>query len=251
VTAQGDRPRPGRFITLEGPDGAGKTSQAEILCRALRDAGSSVLLVREPGGTAVGERIRELLLAGQASAHPARVDALLFNAARAALVTEVVRPALDRGEVVVSARFGDSTLAYQGHGSGLPLEDLAALERFATEGLRPDLTILLDLPAEIGLDRKSGGEVTRFESGFDLAFHRRVRDGFLALAAAEPERFAVVDATGERDAVAAAIARAVGERLPGLLVIGSSGPDRGSSGSDGRSPGPADEPNAAAPRIIG
>jgi dTMP kinase len=136
-------------------------------------------------------------------------------------VTEVVRPALDRGEVVVSARFGDSTLAYQGHGSGLPIGDLVALERFATEGLRPDLTILLDLPAEIGLDRKSGGEVTRFEAGFDLAFHRRVRDGFLALAAAEPERIAVVDAMGERDAVAAAIARAVGGRLPGLLLVRS------------------------------
>jgi len=124
VTAQGDRPRRGRFITLEGPDGAGKTSQAEVLCTALRATGSTVLLVREPGGTPVGERIRDLLLAGAGAEHSARVDALLFNAARAALVAGIVRPALERGEIVVSARFADSTVAYQGYGGGLRIEDL-------------------------------------------------------------------------------------------------------------------------------
>ena len=252
MTAHGDRPGRGRFITLEGPDGAGKTSQAEILCQALRDAGSTVALVREPGGTVVGERIRELLLADRAADHPARLDALLFNAARAALVAEIIRPALERGEVVVSARFADSTLAYQGYGGGLPVEELATLERFATDGLRPDLTILLDLPVEVGLGRKSGAEVTRFEERFDVAFHRRVRDGFLAIAAAEPDRFAVVDATAEPAIVARAIAETVARRLPGLREVVRSG-----VGSEvGASVGPGrgtltDEPNAARPRIIG
>ncbi len=121
-------------------------------------------------------------------------DALLFNAARRQLVTEVIRPALEAGRTVVCARFADSTLAYQGFGAGLPLADLRALETAATDGLQPDLTILLDVPVEDGLARKAPGDVTRFEAEFDLDFHRRVRDGFLALAAAEPERFAVVDA---------------------------------------------------------
>ena len=244
MTAPGDRPVRGRFITFEGPDGAGKTSQAEILCQILRDGGATVTLVREPGGTAVGERIRALLLADRAADHPARLDALLFNAARAALVTEVIRPGLDRGEIVVSARFADSTVAYQGYGGGLPVDDLRALERFATGGLRPDLTILLDLPAEVGLARKSGAEVTRFEERFDVAFHRRVRVGFVEIAAAEPDRIVVVDATAEPSIVAWAIAEAVAERLPGLL--GAVGSGVGSTGET--SPY---EPKAARPRIIG
>ncbi len=240
MTAQGDRPGRGRFITLEGPDGAGKTSQAEILCQALRDAGSTVALVREPGGTVVGERIRELLLADRAADHPARLDALLFNAARAALVAEIIRPALERGEVVVSARFADSTLAYQGYGGGLPVEELATLERFATDGLRPDLTILLDLPVEVGLGRKSGAEVTRFEERFDVTFHRRVRDGFLAIAAAEPDRIAVVDATAEPAIIARAIVETLAQRLPGLLeVVGSGvGPGVGPGSGPGLGPRP-------------
>ena len=110
-------------------------------------------------------------------------------------MTEVIRPALDAGRSILCARFADSTLAYQGYGAGVPLERLRALEAAATDGLRPDLTILLDLPVEAGLARVAPGDVTRFEAEFDLAFHRRVRDGFLALAAAEPDRFAVVDAT--------------------------------------------------------
>ncbi len=251
MTAQGDRPGRGRFITLEGPDGAGKTSQAEILCRALRDAGSTVALVREPGGTVVGERIRELLLADRAADHPARLDALLFNAARAALVAEIIRPALERGEVVVSARFADSTLAYQGYGGGLPVEELAALERVATDGLRPDLTILLDLPVEVGLGRKSGAEVTRFEERFDVAFHRRVRDGFLAIAAAEPDRIAVVDATAEPSIVARAIVDTVVQRLPGLLEVVGSSVGRVGSGVGPGGGTSTDEPNPARPRIIG
>jgi dTMP kinase len=208
--------RRGPFVTIEGPEGAGKTSQAERLRRAAGAAGLDVLITREPGGTIVGERVRELLL-DPASEHGPRTDALLFNAARAQLVAEVIRPALDRGTLVVSTRFADSTIAYQGYAAGLPLEELRRLERFATAGLRPNLTILLDLPPEAGLDRK-GAEQTRFESAFDLDFHRRVRDGFLAVAAAEPDRFVIVDATVREDEVAAAVLRAVA-RLPGLAGL--------------------------------
>lgn len=217
-------PARGWFITLEGPEGSGKTSQAEALRAALAAAGHTVTLTREPGGTAIGEGIRAILLrhgtgSDDEAAPAARTDALLFNAARAQLVAQVIGPAMARGEVVVCARFADSTLAYQGYGSGLPLDDLRRLERFATGGLRPHLTIVLDLAPEVGLARKSGAEVTRFEAGFDLAFHHRVRAGFLALAAAEPDRFAVVDATGPQAAVFDTIAATVAERLPELGAV--------------------------------
>lgn len=213
----------GWFITIEGPEGGGKTSQAEILRSRLAEAGLTVNLVREPGGTPAGELIRGILLAPEAGRLTAQADALLFNAARAQLVADVIRPALERGEVVLSARFADSTLAYQGFGSGSPLDELRALERFATGGLRPDLTILLDLAVELGLGRKVGTEVTRFEAGLDLAFHRRVRDGFRALAAAEPERFVVVDAAAPSDVVSSAILGALVDRLPGLIGAGAAG----------------------------
>lgn len=205
----------GRFITIEGPDGGGKTTQAERLRAHLETAGEGVHLTREPGGTWLGERLREVLLArtGDGSAGTTATDpltdALLFNAARRQLVREVIRPALDAGTTVVCARFADSTLAYQGYGSGVDLDQLRELAAIATDGLTPDLTILLDLPVEAGLARKAPGDVTRFEAEFDLAFHRRVRDGFVALAAAEPTRFAVIDATKPVEAVAAHIRVAV------------------------------------------
>jgi dTMP kinase len=218
VTPNDARQR-GWFVTLEGPDGAGKTTQAERLRDRAVAAGFEVVLTREPGGTPVGERIRELLL--DSDRHrgitrlDARTDALLFNAARRQLVAEVIRPAIDRATLVISTRFADSTLAYQGYGGRLPLDELRAMERFATDGLKPDLTVLLDVPVEVGLARKTGIDVNRFESDYDLEFHRRVRDGFLALAAEEPDRFMVVDATMPPDEVTAAVLAAA-TRIPGL-----------------------------------
>jgi len=212
----------GWFITIEGPDGAGKTTQIERLAAHLRARGTDVVLTREPGGTWLGEQLRNVLLARTGSAAPtdALTDAFLFNAARRQLVSEIIEPALSAGRTVLCARFADSTLAYQGYGAGLSLERLRALEAVATDGLRPDLTILLDLPIEAGLTRKAPGDVNRFEAEFDLAFHRRVRQGFLALAVAEPTRFVVVDATRSPDDVAAAVNTAV-DRL-----IGSGEPKR-------------------------
>lgn len=204
-------PDRGRFITIEGPEGGGKTTQAARLADHLDAAGEAVVRTREPGGTALGERLRDLLLAIGDAAEPIEpmTDALLFSAARRQLVAEVIRPALDAGTTVICTRYADSTLAYQGYGAGLPIADLRDLERIATGGLRPDLTILLDLPPDAGLRRKAPDDQTRFELGFDLDFHRRVRQGFLELAAAEPDRFVVIDASLGVDDVWEAVRRAV------------------------------------------
>ena len=213
----GPAPR-GRFITIEGPDGSGKTLQAERLHALAVARGVPVLLTREPGGTWAGERIRDILLGAAATNEriSPRADALLFSAARAQLVAEVVEPALARGELVIDARHADSTLAYQGFGRGLDVDELRAIQRFATAGLVPDLTILLDLPVEVGLARKAGPEENRFEVGFDLEFHRRVRDGYLALASREPARWVVVDAARDADTVHEAVVAAVARLEPRL-----------------------------------
>ena len=205
----------GWFITIEGPEGGGKTTQAGRACAHLERLGIPVHLTREPGGTWLGERLREVLLTRSGVGGPTdpMTDALLFNAARRQLVGEVIRPNLEGGTSVVCARFADSTLAYQGFGAGVPLDRLRDLERLATDGLAPDLTILLDLPVEVGLARKAPGDVTRFEAEFDLGFHRRVRAGFLALADAEPKRFVVVDAMRDVGAVAAAVTGSIDARL--------------------------------------
>jgi len=200
-------PRRGPFITLEGPDGSGKTVQAERLRAAVAATGRRVLLVREPGGTPAGERIRAILMdrAESSVVLTQRADALLFMAARAQLVETVIRPALEGGTVVISDRYLDSTLAYQGFGGRLGVEELRPVGRFATGGLRPDLTLLFDVPVTIGLARKSDAETTRFEAHFDRGYHERVRDGCLSLAAAEPDRWVVVDASApEPDVLAAA-----------------------------------------------
>ena len=205
----------GRFITIEGPDGSGKTTQVERLAERLRSAGHEVLVTREPGGTRLGEQLREILLARHGGVEPtdALTDAFLFEAARRQLVRQVIRPALADGSIVVCGRYSDSTLAYQGYGAGAPLDVLRAIDAAATDGLRPNLTILLDLPVEVGLARKGPDETTRFEAEQDVAFHRRVRTGFLALAADEPDRFAVVDATITVDEVADEVWSIVAEML--------------------------------------
>ena len=205
----------GVFITIDGPEGGGKTTQAERLARHLSTRLPSVHLTREPGGTWLGERLREVILARTGSTAPTDplTDALLFNAARRQLVREVIGPALEAGTTVVCARFADSTLAYQGYGGGVPLDRLRSLAEAATGGLEPDLTLLLDVPVAVGLARKAPGDVTRFEAEYDLAFHERVREGFLAIASAEPERIALVDAAGSVDAVTAAIEAIVDRRF--------------------------------------
>lgn len=206
----------GVFITIDGPEGGGKTTHAERLAGSLAERMPMVHLTREPGGTWLGERLRDVLLARTGSTAPTDplTDALLFNAARRQLVREVIRPALDAGTTVVCARFADSTLAYQGYGAGVPLGELRNLADTATDGLVPDLTILLDVPVEVGLARKAPGDVTRFEAEYDLAFHQRVRDGFLTIAAAEPDRVTVVDASGSLAVVGAAIDAVVARRFP-------------------------------------
>jgi dTMP kinase len=199
----------GRFITLEGPEGAGKTLQAERLADALRARGSTVLVTREPGGTRLGDQLRTVVLARDGGAIEPRTDALLFNAARAQLVGEVINPALATGMTVICARFADSTLAYQGYGAGVPLDELRVLAGIATQGLIPDLTLLLDLDPALGLARKVDADRTRFEHDFDADFHARVRAGFLELAKSEPLRFRIIDASRDVDAVFADVLDAV------------------------------------------
>ena len=205
----------GWFITVEGPEGSGKTLVAALVRDALVSQGRVVVLSREPGGTAVGDQVRAIVLDHAPDERPIapRTDALLFAAARAQHVAEVIEPALARGELVLCARYADSSLAYQGFGGGLPLDELRALQAFATGGCAPDLTIVLDVPVEVGLARKQADEQTRFEAVFDLSFHRRARDGFLALAAAEPERFVVIDATARLETVVERTLEAILARL--------------------------------------
>jgi dTMP kinase len=188
------------FITLEGPDGSGKSTQVAPLADRLRALGYDVRITREPGGTFIGDQIRGVLHDLQNTAMQPRAEILLYSASRAQLVGEAIRPHLERGGVVVCDRYADSTLAYQGYGHGLDLEVLRTITRFATGGLAPDLTLLLDVQAETGLRRrKAAGEWNRLDA-YDLEFHRRVRAGYLELAAAEPKRWIVVPAdTGVED----------------------------------------------------
>jgi dTMP kinase len=241
---EGDRPR-GFLLTLEGPEGSGKSTQAQRLAARLAAAGRSCVVTREPGGTAVGEEIRRILLHARELAPVPAADALLFSAARAQLVAEVIRPALERGDVVVCDRYTDSTLAYQGFGAGQPAAELRKLARFATGGLEPDLTVLIDLPEEEGLRRKGAGETTRFEEREDLAFHHRVRHGFLELAAAEPDRFMVLDGRLSADQIEQAVAAALGPRLSPPLELTAGNAERRFEGAGA----PASEPRAGSLRI--
>jgi dTMP kinase len=190
------------FITLEGPEGSGKTSQIPALADFLRSVGYDVLVTREPGGTAVGDQIREVLMNLQNVSMVPRTEILLFLAARAQHVEDVIRPALANGKIVLCDRFGDSTLAYQGYGHNTDLDTLRALLDFSTGGLKPNLTLLLDIPVEAGFERKieNRSEWNRLDA-YAKAFHERVRNGYLALVDEEPERWVVIDATQGKDQV--------------------------------------------------
>lgn len=206
------------FVVLEGGEGAGKTTLAAALAPRIEALGREVVLTREPGGTAAGELVRAILH----EPLPPWGETFAFLAARAALVDQVIRPALERGAVIISDRFAGSTFAYQGYGRGLDLDELRRANALATGGLEPGLVLYLDLPPEVGLARKDG-ESEAIRTGLEgLAFHRRVREGFLAQAAADPSRWHTLDATQPPDAVAEAAWAVLEERLrpgaPGHLA---------------------------------
>lgn len=188
------------FITFEGPEGSGKTTQIRQLHEYLRDLGERVLLTREPGGTGIGDQIRAVLHDVRNTDMLPNTEILLYSASRAQIVGQAIRPALMAGQIVLCDRYADSTMAYQGYGHGLDLAALAAITRFATGGLKPDLTIYLDIPVAEGLLRKRAAyeagesELNRMDRK-ELEFHQRVRAGYLEMAANEPERWAIVDAS--------------------------------------------------------
>lgn len=189
----GKRLSHGVFITFEGVEGSGKSTQIERLRQYLGSMGYAVVVTREPGGTPIAEAIREVLLDPANSGMCPAAELLLYEAARAQHVDELIRPALEASKVVLCDRFADSTTAYQGAGRGLTPEILSRLHEIATGGMRPDLTVVIDVPAEVGLARaRHAGAVDRIEAE-SIAFHERVREGFLGLAKAEPERVKVVD----------------------------------------------------------
>jgi dTMP kinase len=188
------------FLVLEGPEGGGKTSQTKALASRLTGAGYPTVFTREPGGTQLGTSIRDIVLPATDVSISARSEVLLYCASRAQLMEEVIAPALAQDQVVVSDRFGYSTIAYQGYGRGLNVASVSEVVRFATGGLEPDLCILLDLPPRIGLERKHGlllsgsvEEWNRFEQE-EIAFHQRVREGYLEMARSAPDRWVVLDA---------------------------------------------------------
>jgi len=189
------------FITLEGPEGSGKTSHIPYLVEYLREKGHIVFPTREPGGTSIGEQIREVIHDLKNVEMHARTETLLYQAARAQIVEEVIRPRLAAGEIVISDRYYDSTIAYQGYGHQQDLDQVRALVKYATGGLTPDLTILLDLDVEIGLKRKKKDNEWNRLDAYTVEFHKRVRDGYLEMVKAEPKRWIVLDAARKWDEV--------------------------------------------------
>jgi dTMP kinase len=229
------------FITFEGPEGSGKTTQIELLSEYLEEKGYPVLATREPGGTNIGDQIRAILLDPQNTEMLPASEALLFSSARAQIVNQVIRPHLARGGIVLCDRYADSTLAYQGYGHGLDLETLHTITALATGGLKPDLTIYLDIEVEEGLQRKftahkaGQAEWNRLDQQ-EAAFHRRVREGYLQMAAREPDRWLVIDATQLVEAIQASIRAGVEAKLvaahlarPGLPNPGQMGQNQSNS----------------------
>lgn len=204
----------GAFLTLEGIEGSGKSTQSARLCRALKERGYRILHTREPGGTHIAERLRALLLASSHERLAPETEAFLILAARRQHVAHVIAPALRQGTIVVCDRFVDSTMAYQGYGRGLDRTLLRVMNAWATEGLSPDLTLLLDLPVTVGLTRRQrdSGRTNRLDREAER-FHRKVRAGFLALAKREPRRIRVVDATQTPNAIEAEVLAIVLKRL--------------------------------------
>jgi dTMP kinase len=202
------------FITLEGPDGSGKSTQISHLAQALRARGFQVTVTREPGGTDIGDQVREVIMKMKNTAMHPRTEILLFQASRAQIVEEVIRPRLQRGEIVLCDRYADSTMAYQGYGHGTDLDLLRLIIDFATGGLSPDLTVLFDIDVEAGLKRRQtgGGEWNRLDD-YQLAFHQRVREGYLKMASAEPGRWLSLDAGQDQDTVKSNLLRAVLPRV--------------------------------------
>lgn len=202
------------FITFEGPDGSGKTTQISLLAGYLGQQGYSVVTTREPGGTDIGDQIRICLHDVRNDNMTPAAEILLYSASRAQHVAEVIRPALESGAIVISDRFADSTIAYQGYGRRLNLDDLAYITRFATGGLQPDVTFLLDLDIEAGIRRRTSGgdEMNRMDLQ-EVSFHRRVREGYLKMVANDPQRWIVVDADRSVGEVQADIRREIRKRL--------------------------------------
>ena len=190
------------FITIEGPDGGGKTTQMNMLVPALEERGLDIVRTREPGGTDIGDQIRSVIMNMKNKSMDPRTEILLFCASRAQLVSELIRPSLAAGKIVLCDRYADSTMAYQGYGHGLDRTELNHLLNFATGGLKPDLTLLLDISAEAGLRRRmtNHDEWNRMDD-YALQFHERVRSGYLEMAAAEPDRFVVINADRPQDVI--------------------------------------------------
>jgi dTMP kinase len=205
----------GLFITFEGTDGAGKTTQIQRLAADLRQTSYDVCLTREPGGTPISEQIRDMLLNPDHSEMAATTELLLYAASRAQHVSEVIKPALEAGKVVISSRFADAMVVYQGYGRGLDLERIHRLNRIATDGVTPDVTFVLDLPVEIGLQRvqNSRGGLDRLERE-KIEFHRRLREGYQTIAQQEPQRLKIIDAQVSPKQVYAQIQSIIQPLLP-------------------------------------
>jgi len=211
------------FITFEGPEGSGKSTQIQRVAAWYREQGRDCIVTKEPGGTPISDRVRAILLDSAAAGMDAMTELLLYAASRRQHVVQVIRPAQERGMVIFCDRYTDATLAYQGYGRLLDLDRLQTLNQWATDGLKPDLTLLFDIDEETGLARAHArnAEMTVDEGRFeaeDLRFHRRVREGYLALEKAEPKRFAIIDANGTIDEVFARTIETLRARAPRLFT---------------------------------